>query len=113
MTFTLDDGEQITRAVRMLDSIPTHDANADQPDISKDQLMTQCLDRIYQKLQVLEVSMFVDIVDRTVQEMEIVPTFTYGELADKMENDGRFELFEKQICSLKGTDPVKLISERL
>jgi hypothetical protein len=30
-----------------------------------------------------------------------------------MEKDGRFEVEKMQVCSLKGTDPIELIIEKL
>ncbi len=41
------------------------------------------------------------------------PNFTYREIGIQMEKDGRFEVEKMQVCSLKGTDPIELIIEKL
>ena len=57
--------------------------------------------------------MLADLVDKTVEEMNIIPDFSYGDIDTYMEQDDRFEIYRMQVCSLKATDPVKLIMEKL
>ena len=54
-----------------------------------------------------------DLVDKVILNMDIVPTFTYRQIAQRMLEDGRFEIVHGQICSLKGTDPTEMMAERL
>ncbi|MDZ7260815.1 MAG: hypothetical protein ONB05_01665 [candidate division KSB1 bacterium] len=75
--------------------------------------MDLCLDEIHKILESEQVGMLVDLVNKVVQNMDIVPTFTYRQIAERMENDERFAIVEKQICSLQETDPVELMAERL
>jgi hypothetical protein len=78
-----------------------------------EQMMDLCLDEIYKIVVSEKVGMLVDLVDKVVKEMDIVPLFTYRNISKRMKNDGRFEIFQSQIFSLKGTDPVKLIEKKL
>ncbi len=36
-----------------------------------------------------------------------------GQIAQRMVDDGRFEVVHYQICSLKGTDPIELMANKL
>lgn len=47
---------------------------------------------------------------KTVQDLNIILNFTYREIGMQMENDDRFEIYQMQVCSLKGIDPIELIS---
>ncbi|MDZ7290435.1 MAG: SEC-C metal-binding domain-containing protein [candidate division KSB1 bacterium] len=111
--FTLDNGQKISQPITPLDSIPTHNKNGLTPDITTEQMMNLCLDQIFGILQLETVGMTHDLVDRVVREMDIVPTFTYRQISERMTRDGRFEVCHHQICSLRGTDPVSLLAEKL
>ena len=111
--FTLDDGSKIKRPTVMLDSIPTHNKNGLQPNITKDQMMGLCMDALFKILQEEEVGMILDLVNRVIYEMDIVPVFTYREISSCMEKDGRFETYMMQICSLKGSDPVSIMVDKM
>lgn len=76
-------------------------------------MISLCVERIYMILKKDKVDMLADLVDKTIDEMNIIPNFSYGDIGRCMERDDRFEIFKMQICSLKGTDPVKLIMEKL
>jgi hypothetical protein len=111
--FTLDDGTKTSRQIISIDSIPKHNLNGHTPNISIDQMMDLCLDEIHKILEKEEVGMLVDLVDKVIQEMDIIPIFTYGQISKRMEIDSRFEIFRSQICSVKGTNPVELIEKKL
>ena len=96
-----------------MDSIPAHNKNGLTPDISPEQMMDLCLDEIYTIVKSEDVGMIHDLVDRVLDEMDIVPVFTYRQITERIVNDGRFEVVLGQICGLKGTDPVELIADRL
>lgn len=112
-TFSLDNDTTITRSIISPNSIPTHHQYGLRPNITKEQMMDFCLDEIHTILESEKVGMLADLVNRTVKNMDIVPTFTYREIANRMESDGRFEIIHMQICSLKGTDPIYLMLEKL
>ena len=111
--FSLDNGSTIQKSITSLDSIPTHNKNGLNPNISKEQMIGLCLDEIYKILRSEEVGMLVDLVNRVLQSMDIVPIFTYREIGNRMESDERFSIFKMQICSLNGTDPLELLTNRL
>ena len=111
--FTLDDGLTTSRVLSFIDSIPTHNKNGLEPDITAEQMMDLCLDEIHKIVTAKKVGMVHDLVDQVIREMDIVPTFTYRQIAERMLYDGRFEVYHYQICSLKGTNPVDLIVEKL
>lgn len=111
--FTLDNGSKTSRMLSFIDSIPRHNKNGLEPDISVNQMMDLCLDEIHKIIVSQKVGMVHDLVDRVIHEMDIVPTFTYRQIAERMLDDGRFEVYQYQICSLKGTNPVDLIVEKL
>ena len=111
--FTLDDGSTVQKSITSLDSIPTHNKNGIKPNISKEQMIGLCLDQIYNILRSEDVGMLADLVNRVIKSMDIVPSFTYREIANYMENDNRFSIFKKQICSLFGTNPLELIVDKL
>jgi hypothetical protein len=62
-----------------------------------EQMMDLCLDEIYKIVVSEKVGMLVDLVDKVVKEMDIVPLFTYRNISKRMKNDGRFEIFQSQI----------------
>ena len=111
--FTMPGQEKITRQITNMDSIPTHNDNGNKPNITKDQMMDLCLDEIYNILKNEKVEMLVDLVNLVVHDMDIVPIFTYREIASRIENDNRFSIYMMQICSLSGTDPLKLMVDKL
>ena len=105
--------ENITKQITNMDSIPTHNVNGITPNITKDQMMDLCLDEIYKILKNEKVDMLVDLVNLVVLNMDIVPIFTYREIATQIEKDKRFSIYMMQICSLSGTDPLKLMVDKL
>ena len=109
----LDDGSKTSKQITSIDSIPKHNINALVPNISAEQMMDLCLDGIYETIKKEKVAMLVDLVDKVIQEMDLIPIFTYGQISKQMEIDGRFEIFQSQVCSLKGTNPVELIEKKL
>ena len=111
--FTVDSGSKISHKVTSIDSIPSHNKNGLTPNITPQQIMDLCLDEIHKILHIENVGMVHDLVDKVILDMDIIPTFTYREIAERIENDGRFEIFQSQICSLKGTDPISLMSEKI
>jgi hypothetical protein len=111
--FTLDDGSKTTIPIASMDSIPLHNASGLSSDIAPEQMMDLCLDEIYKILQQEKVGMMRDLVDQVIKEMDIVPTFTYRQFGERMTQDGRFENHLMQSCSLKGTDPIELMVEKL
>ena len=102
--FTMDDGSTSSMSITAIDSIPTHNANGLQPDITAEQMMDLCLDEIHQALQIEKAGTLHDLIDAALREMDIVPVFTYRQIADRMERDGRFEAFahdwsrQKALC---------------
>lgn len=111
--FTLDDGSKIKHFARSVDSIPVHNHLGLRPNIPKEEMINLCVERIYTILKRDKVDMLVDLVDKTIEEMNIIPNLSYGDIGTYMEQDDRFEIYKMQVCSLKGTDPVKLIMEKL
>jgi hypothetical protein len=102
----------IKRSITDIDSIPTHNENGLRPNITKDQMINLCLDEIHTILKKEKVGMMADLVNQVIEQMDIVPTFTYREIALQMENDERFSIYKRQICSLCGTDPLELIADK-
>jgi hypothetical protein len=113
VNFTLDDGSKISKQITSIDSIPKHNMNGLTPNITIEQMMDLCLDEIYKTIKKEKVGMLVDLVDEVIQGMDIIPMFTYKQISKRMEIDGRFEIFQNQICSLKVTNPVELIEKKL
>ena len=113
VTLSLDKGEKITRSVKSLDSIPTHNRGDLKLEITTEQVMDLCLEEIHKILETSNVGMLADHVDTVILKMDIVPTFTYRQIANRMGKDGRFAIYQKQICSLYGTDPLTLITKKL
>ena len=111
--FTLDNGSNVQKSITSIDSIPAHNNNGIKPNISKEQMIGLCLDEIYGVLRSEGAGMLVDLVNRVVKSMDIVPRYTYREIADYMEADDRFAIFKKQICSLAGTDPLERMVDKL
>jgi len=106
------DDKKITIFARSLDSVPVHNPDGKQSDIAKEELITSCIEVIYQILRIGKVGMLADLIDTVVQDLNIVPPFTYGEIGKQMEQDGRFEVYQMQVCSLKGTEPVSLLLDK-
>lgn len=75
--------------------------------------MDLCLDEIHKVVAGERVGMTKDLVDAVLCETDLVPTFTYPQIAERMEKDGRFSVFNGQIYSLRGTDPVTLMAEKI
>ncbi len=111
--FTQPEGFITSTQITSFDVIPTHNKNGLRPEINSEQMMDLCLDEIYKSLAAERVGMTKDLVDAMLHEMDIVPTFTYRQIAERMEKDGRFNVFKGQICSINGTDPVTLMAEKL
>jgi hypothetical protein len=111
--FTMPGQENITKQVTNMDSIPTHNKNGLKPNITKDQMINLCIDEIYKILQNEKVEMLADLVNRIVHDMDIVPIFTYREIGEQIEKNKRFAIHMMQICSLSGTDPLKLMVDKL
>lgn len=111
--FTQLEGLRTSAQITSFDAIPTHNKNGLRPEISVEQMMDLCLDKIHKLLVAERVGMTKDLVDAVLREMDIVPTFTYRQIAERMEHDGRFSVFKGQICSLKGGDPVTLMLQKL
>ena len=109
---TTDEGGIVTTKIASQDSLPAHNKNGLTPDITPEQMMDLCLDEIYKILKSEQVSMMRDLVDRVIKEMDIVPTFTYKQIGERMSEDGRFEVHLMQACCLKGNDPIKLLGEK-
>jgi hypothetical protein len=112
-SFTMDDGSKKTGSITSIDSLPKHNLNGITPNITIEQMMDLCIDDIYKIIIDEKVGMLIDLVDKVILEMDIVPEFTYRQVAERIKADGRFEIFQSQICSLKGTDPVELIARKL
>ena len=113
VVFTMPGQDNITQQITNIDSFPTHNESGIRPNITKDQMMDLCLDEIYNILKNEKVEMLVDLVNLVVHDMDIVPIFTYREIASRIENDKRFSIYMMQICSLSGTDPLKLMVDKL
>lgn len=113
VTFTLDDGTKIKRYVRSLDSVPIHNYNGLWPHTSKEETISKFIAEIFNILKEEKVAMLADLLDKVVHDMNIIPNFTYKDIGIQMEKDGRFEVKNMQVCSLKGTDPIELIMEKL
>jgi hypothetical protein len=111
--FTQPEGFVTSTQITSFDAIPTHNKNGLRPEITPEQMMDWCLDEIHKLLAAEHVGMTKDLVDAVLHEMDIVPTFTYRQIAERMEKGGRFSVFKGQICSIKGTDPVKLMAQKL
>jgi hypothetical protein len=111
--FTADDGAKISMPITTVDSIPTHNKNGLTPDISSEQLMDLCIDEIHTVLEQEKAGMMHDLVDFVILKMDVVPTFTYRQITERMKRDGRFEVIHDQICGLKGTDPIALMAEKI
>jgi len=111
--FTLEDGSPVKMKVHALDAIPTHNANGLEPDITPHQMMDLCLDELVKILDKEKAGMLVDLVNRVILDMNVIPSFTYHEFSDRMAGDQRFELFNSQICSLRGTNPLELMADKI
>lgn len=108
----LDGGKKIKIFAKSLDSVPIHNLNGIRPDMTKVEMINSCIEIIHQILKIEKVGMLGDVVDKVVQDLNIIPNFTYREIGIQMENDGRFEVYQMQVCSLKGTNPIELILDK-
>ena len=111
--FTMSGEDDVIMPIINMDSIPTHNENGIKPNITKDQMIDLCLDEIYKILKNEKVDMLVDLVNSVVHDMDIIPIFTYREIAKKIEKDNRFSIYMMQICSLSGTDPLELMTDKM
>lgn len=111
--FTQLEGFRTSAQITSFDAIPTHNQNGLRPEISVEQMMDLCLDEIHKLLAAERVGMTKDLVDAVLREMDIVPAFTYRQIAERMQQDGRFSVFKGQICSPRGMDPVTLMLQKL
>jgi hypothetical protein len=111
--FTMPGEDDVIMPIINMDSIPTHNENGIKPNITKDQMIDLCLDEIYKILKNEKVDMLVDLVNSVVHDMDIIPIFTYREIAKKIEKDNRFSIYMMQICSLSGTDPLELMTDKM
>jgi hypothetical protein len=87
------------------------DATSDQSDA--DVQIDQCLDHFHDELQTETVESIFKLTDKAVEELKLSPAFTYGDIAQAVADDDRFELAKGQLCCLAGGDPVKLYVKRL
>ncbi len=104
------EGRKTKRWIISLDSIPTHNKNGLSPSTTPEELMDLCIDEIYKVLQAEEVGTLADLVNRVVLGIN---TFTYRQIGKRMEEDGRFAGSNLQVFSLAGTDPLKLMLDKL
>lgn len=111
--FTMPGEEDILMPITNMDSLPTHNENGIKPNITKNQMIDLCLDEIYSILKIEKVDMLADLVNSVVHDMDIVPIFTYREIAAQIEKDKRFSIYMMQICSLSGTDPLELMTDKI
>ncbi len=111
--FTMPGEENVIMPITNMDSIPTHNENGIKPNITKDQMIDLCLDEIYKIPKTEKVDMLADLVNSVVHDMDIVPIFTYREIATQIEIDKRFSIYMMQICSLSGTDPLELMTDKM
>lgn len=111
--FTLDNGTKILEIITSMDSIPTHNKHGISPTITSAQMMDLCLDEMEKKLKLQRVGMLSDLVDQVIKEMDIIPTFSYRGIGERMAKDGRFEIYKLQICCLSGENPVELMADKL
>ena len=107
-SFSLDDGSQVNRKVHLLDSIPTHNKNGLTLNITKKQMITMVLDEFFRILCIEQVGTLADLTNRVMEEMNIIPVFTYRELGNVLEADSRFEHHCMQLICLEGNDPVEI-----
>jgi hypothetical protein len=110
---TLDNGSKMKKRVASLNSLPAYNKNGLAPDITPAEMMDLCLDEILNILRKEKVGMLRDLTDSVILKMDVVPSFTYKQIADRIIADGRFEIAAGQICGLRGTDPLGLMAERL
>ena len=106
------DEQKIKRRVTSLDSIPTHNKNGLRPAITTEAMMGLVADEIYQILMKEKVGMLANLVNCVLEQMNIVPTFTYRQIGEWLHKDSRFEDLQLQIFCLAGNDLLKLMQER-
>ena len=110
--FTDIDGNIVEMKVTSLDSIPTHNKNGLHPSASSKEMVDVVIDEIHKILVAEEVGMLADLVNRAVDHMNIIPTFTYRQIGEAMEQDRRFTGLKMQVFYLAGNDPIELITAR-
>lgn len=110
---TIDDGFKTELFVPSVDSVPRHNYEGLRLSIPKEELISLCIERIHTILQAEKVGSLADLTNQVMEELNIVPNFTYREIGQETANDDRFETFQQQIYSLKGTDPIELLIEKL
>jgi|LGOV01.1.fsa_nt_gb hypothetical protein len=80
--------------------------------MTKKEMINSCIETIHPILKIEKIGMLGDVVNKVVQDLNIILNFTYREIGMQMENDDRFEIYQMQVCSLKGIDPIELISSK-
>ena len=109
---TPDGEKKITILAKHVDSVPTHNSDGIKPDLTKEEIINSCIEVIHSIIKIEKVGMLRDLVDKVVQDLNITPNFTYREIGMQIKNDGRFEIYQMQVCSLKGTDPLELLVDK-
>ena len=71
------------------------------------------LDEFFRILSTQRVEMLVDLTNRVVEDMNIVPVFTYRDIGNALDVDSRFEHFCMQLVCLAGDDPVELYVNKM
>jgi len=113
ITLNLDDGSQVKRNVHSVDSIPTHNTKGLTPDITKKQMIALILDEFFRILSTQRVETLVDLTNRVIEDMNIVPDFTYRDIGNALDADSRFEHFCMQLVCLAGDDPVEVYVNKM
>ena len=72
-SFTMDDGSKKTGLITSIDSIPKHNLNGLKPNITIEQMMDLCIDEVYKIITDEKVGMLLDLIDKVIREMDIVP----------------------------------------
>lgn len=106
-------GVDSKRKISSLDSIPTHNQNGLISNITKSKEIQLLLDLAEIELKYRKVDMLADITNRLVEEMNIVPQFTYRDVGMAIDKDSRFEHCQMQVVSLSGTDPMDLLMNQM
>ena len=113
ITLNLNEGSQVKRNVHSLDSIPTHNTKGLTPDITKKQMIALVLDEFFRILSTQQVETLVDMTNRVVEDMNIVPVFTYRDIGNALDADSRFEHYCMQLVCLAGDDPVEVYVDKM
>lgn len=107
------DGVNTKHKVTSLDSIPIHNKNGLISNVKKSKEIELFLDLAEIDLKHRNVDMLADITNRLVEEMNIVPQFTYRDIGQAIENDSRFQHYKMQIVCLAGNDPLELFVNQM